>query len=77
MNLYILEDVLNDYTAGMAVVAASSLERCREVFAAEFAGPYDDDEVVEFDNAIKNHSYKVIESVNHAEGVVSYVYGGG
>ena len=25
MNLYILEDVLNDYTAGMAVVAALSL----------------------------------------------------
>ena len=68
-NLYILSDVLADYTGGMAVVAAPSLERCWELFAAEF-------DEYELKNA-KNAKVKVIEGVNHAEGVVSYVYGGG
>ena len=71
MNLYILEGVLADYTDGMAVIAAPSLERCWEVFAERF------------DVADLSHEkrfckdVKVIEGVNHAEGVVSYMYGGG
>ena len=70
-NLYIINEVLSDYTPGMAVIAAPSLERCRELFALEFAG------IEEFDSAIEDGDYKVIENVNHDEGVVSYVYGGG
>ena len=34
-NLYIIEEVLYDYTAGMVVIAAPSLERCREIFTDE------------------------------------------
>ena len=68
-NLYILTEVLYDYTDGMVVIAASSLERCWELFADEF-GEY------EMKNA-ERAQVKVIEGVNHAEGVVSYVYGGG
>ncbi len=71
-NLYIIEEVLYDYTPGMAVIAAPSLERCREIFAEEF----NKRRVDEFDSAITDGDYKVIENVNHAEGVVSYVVGG-
>lgn len=71
-NLYIINEVLIDYTSGMAVIAAPSLERCREIFEAEFSWGMD-----EFDAAIENNDFKVIEAVNHAEGVVSHVYGGG
>ena len=29
-NLYIINEVLSDYTPGMAVIAAPDLKRCRE-----------------------------------------------
>jgi len=69
-NLYIINNVLADYTEGMAVIAAPSLERCRELFIEEF-GKFQADEFDEF------AKIKVIENVPQAEGVVSYVYGGG
>jgi len=72
-NLYIINEILSDYTPGMAVIAATSLKRCREIFTTEFEFV----EHGEFDSAIKDGNYKVIENVNHDEGVVSYVYGGG
>ena len=72
-NLYIIEEVLFDYTAGMAVICAPSLERCREIFVKEFSC----DELADFDSSINKGDYKVIEGVNKEEGVVSYVYGGG
>ena len=71
-NLYIIQEVLSDYTAGMVVIAAPSLERCKELFIEEFEHAID-----EFDSAIEDGDYKVIEGVDHIEGVVSYVYGGG
>ena len=73
MKLYIINEVLSDYTPGMAVIAAPSLERCKEIFAEEFKF----DDMGEFDSAIEDGDYKVIENVNHDEGVVSHVYGGG
>jgi hypothetical protein len=77
-NLYIINEVLYDLTPGMAVIAAPSLDRCRELFADKFVdGSWDtDQELREFDSAIKDGDYKVIENVNHDEGVVSYVVGG-
>jgi hypothetical protein len=73
MNLYILEGVLADYTSGMAVIAAPTLERCWELFAEEFDCSGNSlDHQKRFCEDIK-----VIEGVNHAEGVVSYMYGGG
>ena len=70
MNLYILSEVLTDYTSGMAVIAAPNKERCRELFIEAFTEYHAD----EFDNWAK---FTVIEGVNHPEGVVEYVYGGG
>lgn len=72
MNLYIIHNVLYDYTAGMVVIAASSLERCRELFEKEFGW-----HVKEYDDAIKNNSYSVYQVVDEEEGVKDYVYGGG
>lgn len=78
MNLYILNDVLHDYTAGMAVIAAESMEQCKELFMAKFCYSGASDYVksgyeADFNTAV----VKVIEGVNYAAGVVSYVYGGG
>jgi hypothetical protein len=73
MNLYILEGVLADYTGGMAVIAAPSLERCWEVFAEEF--DYSGDYLEHQKRFCEDIT--VIENVNHDEGVVSYVHGGG
>ena len=71
-NLYIINEVLSDYTPGMAVIAAPDLNRCREIFEAKFEWHME-----EYDSAIEGKYYKVIEGVNHNEGVVSYVWGGG
>jgi hypothetical protein len=71
-NLYIINEVLSDYTSGMVVIAAASLERCREIFSGEFSSSVD-----EYDEAIKSGDFKVVYDVNYDEGVVSYVYGGG
>ena len=78
MNLYILNDVLYDYTPGMCVIAAESLEQCNQIFIEEFGHSGGSDYVNEcrqkdFDTA----QIKVIEGVNHPAGVVSYEYGGG
>ena len=72
-NLYIINEVLSDYTPGMVVISAPSLERCREVFEKEIEFAL----MGEFDSAIEDGDYKVIEGVNQEEGVISYVYGGG
>jgi hypothetical protein len=70
MNLYIINEVLSDYTSGMAVIAAESKEQCRELFINEFGEYYADG----FD---KYGEFTVIEGVNVPAGVVQYVYGGG
>ena len=72
MNLYIINEVLSDYTSGMVVIAAENIDDAREMYSEGFDGP-----ISEFDRAIAKGSYKVIEGVNYPEGVVSYVYGGG
>jgi hypothetical protein len=69
MNLYIINDVLYDYTAGMCVIAAESMEQCREIFIEEFHDAED------FDH--EDTEFIIIEGVDHPAGVVSYVFGGG
>ena len=77
MNLYILNDVLYDYTSGMAVIAAECTEHCRQIFIEEFGRPGDNDRNEELQKDFDTADVKVIENVNHPSGVVSYVYGGG
>jgi hypothetical protein len=69
-NLYIINNILSDWTSGMVVIAAESKEQCREIFVKEFS----DFHAEEFDKYAK---FTVIEGVNHAAGMVDHVYGGG
>mgnify|MGYP006268298173 CR=1 FL=1 len=79
MNLYIINEVLYDYTAGMCVIAAESLQRCEQIFMKEFTDPRDSDFIKECKQKEFNEAgIKVIENVPYEkEEVVSYVYGGG
>jgi hypothetical protein len=71
MKLFIINNVLSDYTSGMAVIAAETKEQCRELFIQEFSEYYAD----EYDKYAK---FTVIESVGVEEaGIVEYVWGGG
>lgn len=70
MNLYILKEVLYDYTPGMVIIAAESMSQCEQIFIEEFEGERHQEE---FNSA----DIKVIEGVNHPAGIISYVYGGG
>ena len=71
MKLFIINNVLCDWTAGMAVIAAESMIQCRELFIKEVGEYYAE----EYDN---HATFTVIESVGLDEaGVVEYVYGGG
>jgi hypothetical protein len=71
MKLFIINNVLSDYTSGMVVIAAESKEQCRELFIKEFCEYYAN----EFDEYAE---FTVIESVGLDEaGIVQYVYGGG
>lgn len=81
MNLYIINDVLYDYTAGMVVIAAESMPHCEQIFMEEFGNDGDSDWEKDANERTQKEfnlaGIKVIENVNHPEGVVSYVYGGG
>jgi hypothetical protein len=81
MNLYIINEVLYDYTDGMVVIAAESKEHCEQIFMEKFGYYYNcKREKVKSEEMQKQFDYapiKVIENVNHPEGIVSYVYGGG
>jgi len=71
MKLFILNNVLADWTSGMAVIAAESKEQCRELFIKEFSEYHARD----FDEFAR---FTVIESVGVEEaGIIEYVYGGG
>jgi len=78
MNLYIINDVLYDYTSGMCVISAESLPRCEQVFMERFA-PGDSDYIKEnMQKDFNTAAIKVIENVPYEkEEVIDYVYGGG
>ena len=71
MNLYIINNILVDYSSGLVVIAAESKEQCRELFIEKFPGEYHADD---FDSELTK--FTVIEGVNHPAGIVDYVYGG-
>jgi hypothetical protein len=70
MNLYIINEILCDWTSGMVVIAAESKEQCRELFIEKFVNYGAKD----FDSELTK--FTVIEGVNHPAGIVDYVYGG-
>ena len=78
MNLYIINDVLYDYTSGMCVIAAESLPRCEQIFMKEFGCSSSDYIRENMQKEFNAANIKVIENVPYEkEEVISYVYGGG
>ena len=74
MNIYVINEVLNEYTHGIAVIAASDLSECRAIFEDYFWPKA----LVQFDRAIKNGCYTVVPAGDGVQaGIISYVVGGG
>lgn len=77
MKLYILKDVLCDYTSGMCIIAAESMPQCEQIFMKEF-GYLSDCTAERVQKEFNNAQVTIIESVGLDEaGIVEYVYGGG
>ena len=82
MNLYLVSDVLRDYSAGMVAIKATDLTEARKYFM-EWVDPYEEgrqsDLVSEFDSAIERKKYtvaKLREDCILAVGIVMQVWGG-
>jgi len=43
MNLYVFQEVLTDYTSGMAIIAAETIEQAHQIAYAEFSWSEDED----------------------------------
>ena len=72
MKLFIIKDILIDYSGGLVIIAANNHTECKEVFLKDFA-----DENSEYETEFDNANFQVIESVGIDEPcVVNYVYGG-
>lgn len=69
MNLYIIENVLYDYTPGMVCIVAKDLNQARDLYMEKFGS-------LDFDRAIEDNDYKVLKVVKETPRIVSYVYGG-
>jgi len=77
MKLFIITDVLSDYTSGMVAIKAESLEQAREFFVK---GQMLESVIDEFDDAIKNGCYTefdLADTDTKELGVLVEVYGGG
>ncbi len=68
MKLFIVSDVLTDYTSGMVVVRAASVEQARDICKAQWTHRHG-----EFGDLDK---YTEI-AAEGGPGVVDYIYGGG
>jgi hypothetical protein len=66
MKLFIINDVLNDYTCGMAIIAAENIGRVREIFEYNF-GHGCGDNMNDFDRSIEEGWFKVMEVVGVKE----------
>ena len=81
MKLFIINNVLSDYTYGMVAIKAESLGQAREFFVERFgAGLVSPSEFEkEFDVAIKNKDYQVLELADTdstSVGFVKVMFGG-
>ena len=79
MKLFIITDVLSDYTSGMVAIKAESLEQAREFFVKDETW-YTESIIEEFDDAIKNGCYTefdLADTDTKELGVIVEVFGGG
>jgi 5-formaminoimidazole-4-carboxamide-1-beta-D-ribofuranosyl 5'-monophosphate synthetase len=76
MKLFIITDVLSDYTSGMVAIKAESLKQAREFFVKDQMPDFID----EFDDSIKNGCYTefdLADTDTKELGVLVEVFGGG
>ena len=71
-NLYVINEVLSDYTGGMVVIAAKDWEECRAYFGEQFGYHC----LEEFDRAVENGRYRLFPCATCQSGVLEYVFGG-
>ena len=79
MKLFIITDVLSDYTSGMVAIKAESLKQAREFFVKDETW-YTESIIEEFDDAIKNGCYTefdLADTDTKELGVIVEVFGGG
>lgn len=76
MNLYILHNVLYDYSAGMAVICAKDLDQCKELFLTLANGNQYREEMETEWNNLCDDDIIVIKNVDREAGVVTYIGGG-
>ena len=81
MKLFIINNVLSDYTYGMVAIKAESLEQAREFFVDEDSAPagWDSEFEKEFDDAVKNKDYIVMDLADTDQspaGFVKVMFGG-
>ena len=78
LKMYVFEDVLYDYTGGMAMIAEYSLEDAQALAFERFAHPRDNtlEEFLNRDSGFREPAgvYPLAEG---SPGVMHYVYGGG
>ena len=80
MKLFIINNVLSDYTYGMVAIKAETLGQAREFFVERFVGGSWGSEMKnEFDDAVKNKDYIVMDLADtdqSAAGFVKVMFGG-
>jgi hypothetical protein len=81
MKLFVFEDVLVDYSSGMVMIAANSLEEAQALAFDEFHRDYDDDETTIADLCKREPGWAsptgVYETDNKVSGILHTVWGGG
>jgi hypothetical protein len=83
MKLFIITDVLSDYTSGMVAIKAESLKQAREFFVkdqSEYSPMPASSVIEEFDDAIKNGCYTefdLADTDDKESGIIVEVFGGG
>lgn len=85
MNLYIIREVLYDYSGGMVAIKARDIEQAAEFFKEWIHSGYPglsdwEDYVVEFNTSVRAgyyHELVLSTKDTHKPGVVTQVWGGG
>lgn len=79
MKLFIFTEILKDYTSGMAVVAAESIDDAIELAVKEIMGPFSSytSEPGNFiRESFRSGDVEIVESNVETPRVIAFVYGG-
>jgi hypothetical protein len=80
MNLYVFEDVLTDYTSGMVLITAESLDEAQQIAYDEFKRNYREEDLESFlirESGFAEPTASYLVGSEKVSGVRHVVYGGG